>query len=370
MTVDPKVPYNSLPKLPAPLDLKDQELLLATIDASDAIAQLKTMLTMNDRNLANTLDLLSPLFVPEAVSSSGIENIITTNNSVYVAKVREERELSPAEKEALNYTEALMAGTMRIFSKGFLATNDYIMLQRILEPSNYGIRTLPGTQLKNPHTGQVFYTPPEGEALLRSLLENFENYFNFDVPAYEIFARMAILHYQFEAVHPFHDGNGRTGRMLMPLFLTKHKKLPAPVLFISRYILEHRDEYYERLRNVTFKGEWKEWILFITRATTEQAQYTCKILGHIQNTTQKIRQTLKNQLPSIYSVELVDFLFSNVYFTQKDFEKALGVSPMTARKYLHLLEGADVKVLTKRKQTGRNRYLYITPAYIRILKDA
>lgn len=366
--IDLLQPNNALPELPPDIDFKDQELLLATIDASDAIAQLKTMLTMSERSLFNTLDLLSPLFVPEAVSSSGVENIITTNNSVYVAKVMEERELTPTEKEVLNYTDALRHGSIKVFSKGFLNTNDYIDLQKILEPNNPGLRKLPGTQLKNPITGTVFYTPPEGEARIRELLANYERYFNEAAPSHQIFARMAILHYQFEAIHPFPDGNGRTGRMLMPLYLTKQHRLPAPVLFISHYILDHRDEYYEKLRKVTNEGKWKDWILYIIRATTEQARYTCNILGNIQDTTEALRSKLRSNLPAIYSAELVDFLFSSVYFTQKGFEKALSVSPMTARKYLALLEGE--KIVQKQKQTGKNRYIFITPSYIKILKNA
>lgn len=366
--VDPHKPFNKLPVLPPDIDFKDQELLLATIEASDAIAQLKTMLTMNDRNIVNTLDLVSPLFVPEAVASSGVENIITTNNSVYVAKIMEERELSPAEKEALNYIEALTIGAIKILDKGFLSTNDYIELQSILEPKKAGLRKLPGTQLKDPISNKVYYTPPEGVALIRDLLKNLEVYFNEDVPSHEVFARMAILHYQFEAIHPFSDGNGRTGRMLMPLYLNRHDRLPLPLLFISPYILEHRDEYYRRLRNVTYKGEWKGWILYITKATTVQAQYTCEVLSKIKKTIDEVKAVLKENLGSIYTIEMVDFLFSNVYFTQKNFENALNISPMTARKYLLALE--DEKILRKAKQSGKNRYIYINPAYIRILKRA
>lgn len=368
MKFDPLKPYNDLPLIPPSLDLKDQDLLLATLEASDAVSQLKTMLTMSDRHLANTLDLLSPLFVPEAVSSSGVENIVTTNDSVYVAKIMEARELSPAEKEALNYTDALMSGAQRIISHGFLATNDYINLQGILEPSKPGIRKLPGTQLKNPVSGKIYYTPPEGEQKLRTLLSDFEKYFNEKAPTHEIFARMGILHYQFEAIHPFSDGNGRTGRMLMPLYLTKQGRLPLPILFISHYILEHRDQYYEALRKVTEKNEWKEWILYIIRATTEQAKYTCKILEKIQNTTRSTRDTIREKLPTIYTAELVDFLFSNVYFTEKMFEKELGVSYMTARKYLKALTNEEI--VLQRKQSGKNRYIYIAPGYIRILKQA
>lgn len=368
MKIDPTKPYNDLPHLPPNVDLKDQELLLATLEASDAIAQLKTMLTMSQNTVINTLDLLSPLFVPEAVTSSGVENIITTNNSVYVAKIMEERELNPAEKEVINYTQALFKGMVIVSRKGILTTNDYLALQKILEPSKVGIRKIPGTQLKNPLTGDIVYTPPEGERLIRDLLSNFERYFNEEVPAHEIFSHMAILHYQFEAIHPFLDGNGRTGRMLMPLYLMRHNRLPYPVLFISRYILENRNEYYKNLREVTNGGEWKKWILYITNATTEQARYTCKVLEKIQNTIDVVRKVLREKLPAVYSAELVEFLFSNVYFTQKQFENSLKISPMTARKYLQAL--IDEEVIQRQKQTGRNKYLYITPRYISILKKA
>jgi Fic family protein len=368
MIFDPALPYNDLPPIPPEVTFTDQDLLLAAIEASEAIAQLKTMLTMSSRTINNTLDLLSPLFVPEAVSSSGVENIITTNDSVYVAKIKEERELTPAEKEALNYTEALMDGAQRVFKKGYLATNDYIAIQNILEPSRPGIRKLPGTQLANPVTGVVYYTPPESEARIRNLLGNFERYFNEDSPPHEVFARMAILHYQFEAIHPFPDGNGRTGRMLMPLYLTQQDKLPVPVLFMSHYILEHRDEYYEKLRAVTSKGEWKEWIIYITKATTIQALYTCSVLEKIRRSINRVKRTLRVDLPHVYRSELVDFLFSHAYFTQKDFENEIGVSPMTARKYLQELQHKDIVV--KSKQTGRNRFIYINPSYVNILKQA
>jgi len=354
--------------IPPVVDLKDRDLLLATIGASDAIAQLKTMLTMSSRTINNTLDLLSPLFVPEAVSSSGIENIVTTNDSVYVAKIKETRELTPAEKEALNYTDALMEGAQRVYKKGFLNTNDYIAMQKILEPNRPGIRNYPGTQLANPITKVIYYTPPDTESRIRDLLSNFEKYFNEEAPSHEVFARMAVLHYQFEAIHPFPDGNGRTGRMLMSLYLTQQGRLPVPVLFMSHYILEHRDQYYKKLRAVTSQGEWREWILYITEATTSQALYTCRILEKIRKAINVVKNTLKEELPNIYSSELVDFLFSHAYFTQKDFENEVNVSLMTARKYLQQLE--KKKIVIKSKQTGKNRYIYINPGYINILKQA
>lgn len=368
MKFDRKKPFNELPPLPAKVNLDDVEILLETINAERAIAQLRTRLTLSKRSVANTLDLLSPLFVPEAVSSSGVENIITTNDSIYTARIKEERELSPVEKETLNYTDALLAGSKMIFERGILTTNDYLKIQSELEPTKNGIRKLPGTKLANPITGEVYYTPPEGERLIRDKLANFEQYFNEKAPMAEIYARMAILHYQFEAIHPFHDGNGRTGRILMPLYLTLQGELPVPVLFISRHILQNHDEYYKRLRAVTEKNAWKDWILFIIRGTADQANYTTKILDEIQNNIAKVKALLQEKNKKIYSSELIDFLFSHAYFTIKEFEQELDISPPTAVKYLNYLEAEGI--VTKRKQTGRNRLLYINPHYTNILLKA
>lgn len=367
MKTDPTKPYNDLPKLPPAIDLKEQSLLLKTIEVGEKISQLETLLVHKKNSLANAMDLLSPLFVPEAVSSSGVENIITTNESVYIAKISDERDLSPAEKEALNYVSAISRGFVRVIRKEFLATNDYIEIQRVLEPSKSGIRKIPGTALRNPVTGRVYYTPPEGELLIRDLLKNFEDYFNEKAPSHEVFSRMAILHYQFEAIHPFPDANGRTGRMLMSLYLTKQGYLSFPILFISRFILENRDKYYEALRNVTYKNDWDGWIHYILDATIAQADYTCKILVKVNSVMDEVRDEIKRSFPRILSTEeLVNFLFTSVYFTQKQFEKALQISPMTARKYLQYLQDKDI--VYGRKQTGKNRFIYITPKYINILK--
>jgi Fic family protein len=297
---NPLFPNNNLPGLPPGVDLHDTDLLVLAMETIRSISQLRTRLTLNKRSVANTLDLLSPLFVPEAVASSGIENIITTNDNVYIAKIKEERELTPAEKEALNYTNALMRGAQIVDDKGFLTTNDYVALQTILEPMKRGLRNYPGTTLTNPATSKVYYTPPEGESLIRDKLANFEQYYNDPAPIEEVYARMAILHYQFEAIHPFGDGNGRTGRILMPLYLTLQGELPVPVLFISQYILEHRDEYYEKLRGVTEKNDWKNWILYIMSATKEQAEYTCKVLERIQKNIGTVKQFLKDNFRNIY----------------------------------------------------------------------
>lgn len=365
--VDVNVPYNDLPLLPPDVNLKDTELLLLTLDVERAISQLRTRLTLSKRTIANTLDLLSPLFVPEAVASSGVENIITTNDSVYVAKLKEERDLTLSEKETMRYADALVVGARLINKKGFLATNDYLAIQGILEPNNKGIRNIPGTQLRN-RMGKVYYTPPAGERLIRDKLTNFEQYYNEKAPMHEVYARMAILHYQLEAIHPFWDGNGRTGRILMPLYLTLQRELPVPVLFISQYILNHRDEYYEKLRDVTNRGRWKAWIKYIMSATKEQADYTTEVLDKIQKNLSEVKKMLKEKYKNMYSSELVDFLFSRAYFTEKQFETELKVSFPTARKYLACLE--EEGIIKKGMQAGRNRYLYVNKRYAKILLNA
>lgn len=368
MRININQPYNDLPLLPPKVNLLDTDILLKTIEVERAIAQLRTRLTLSRRSVANTLDLLSPLFVPEAVASSGVENIITTNNSVYVAKLKEERDLASSEKETMRYADALMLGAKLINKNGFLATNDYLRIQAVLEPNKKGIRKIPGTQLRNYSTGRVYYTPPEGESLIRDKLANYEQYYNEQSPMSEVYARMAILHYQLEAIHPFMDGNGRTGRILMPLYLTLQKELPVPVLFISQYILNHRDEYYERLRAVTNYGRWKPWILYIMAATKEQADYTTRILDKIQRNLSEVKLLLKEKYKNMYSAELLDFMFSRTYFTEKQFEEELHVSFPTARKYLACLEREGI--VQKRMQSGRNRFLYINKRYASVLLSA
>lgn len=367
MAFDINQPYNELPLLPpANLDLAAKEILIPSMEASEAIGALNVMLGSNMKNVLNSIHMISPLFVPEAVASSGVENIITTNEKVYEAQLLEAGSLKPEEKEALNYVGALVGAYENLLEKKFLSTNQFIAMQQDLEPKRAGLRKLPGTILSNPVTKEVYYTPPEGEALIRSLLANLEQYFNEPAPAYEIYARMAIMHYQFEAIHPFVDGNGRTGRMLMPLYLAAQERLEIPLLFISRYILANRDEYYAKLRAVTYKSEWEPWIIYIIEATTEQARYTTKVLERITQAVEQTRSQIKQKLPAMYSAELVEFIFSEPYFALADFERELSISYVTARKYLAVLE--EQGLLMKKKQGSRGRFIYTNPQYIKILK--
>ncbi len=350
------------------MDLATPQIVTVSIEASEAIGAINVLMSSDAQHALNSLNMISPLFVPEAVASSGVENIITTNDQVYEAQLLATGALRPEQKEVLNYADALIGGFAQLARRHGLSTNDILEMQRTLEPAKPGIRKLPGTTLRNPTTGEVFYTPPEGEARLRELLANFETYFNEQAPAAEVYARMAIMHYQFEAIHPFQDGNGRTGRMLMPLYLKAQHRLDVPLLFISRYILAHRDEYYTKLRSVTADGEWTPWILYIIQATIEQARYTKGVLESIQDAIETTRRGIRQKLPTIYSAELVEFIFGQPYFAVADLERVLGVSYVTARKYLAALEAEGL--LVKKKQGSRGRFIYTNPQYIKILKAA
>lgn len=367
--IDPKKPYNSLRHLPPKnFNFDDPDILKKSLHATKSIAALNSAIVTNKNNLFHTVNMMSPLYVPEAVASSSIENIITTNERIYQLKLLDDSELSPADKEVGQYLKALELGYAQLQEKKYLATNQYLSIQKRLEPTKNGIRKLPGTQLSDPSKDIVYYTPPVGESRIRVLLKNYEDYFNSKAPAHEIFSRAAILHYQFEAIHPFYDGNGRTGRMLIPLYLTKQMALDAPILFVSKYILENRDEYYQSLRNVTYKEDWKEWILYMVTAIDSQAKYTLYILNKIQFYKQKLDLNLEETIGHTYARDVSDLLYAKPFFVQLDFEKGLSISQMTARKYLKILE--DAGVIIKRKQPKRNRYLYVCPEYLALLKKA
>lgn len=367
--IDPNTAYNTLPQLfPKEINLLDEDILVKSLSAMSALAALNTMITADTNNIFHTLNMMSPLYVPEAVASSRVEEIITTNESVYMQRALEEAggDPTPAEKEVLRYTRALGEGYLFLEENGYLATNQYIAIQKKLEPNKAGIRKLPGTQLKDPKTGKVHYTPPDHERIIRDLLKNFEDIFNESASKHEVLARAAVLHYQFEAIHPFYDGNGRTGRILIPLYLNKQNILIAPLLFTSKYILENRDEYYNKLSNVTFKHEWKEWILYMLDAFEVQSEYTLNVLTKLQAFGVALRPLIRKLGSAAKADEILTLIYRNPYFTQRQFEDAVEVSPATARKYLLELEAQNI--IKRRKQPKRNRYLYVCPGYVKLLK--
>jgi Fic family protein len=369
MKPHPDIAFNTLPPLPpAGLLFDNPDLLKKSMSVSSAISELNAMLSIDDSNIWHSLNMMEPLYVPEAVTSSKVENIVTTNEKVYEARLLEEDEIAPQAKEVMRYTDALTFGSLILFKKKYLATNDYIAIQKVLEPIKIGIRKLPGTHLKNPITNKVYYTPPEGEKVIRDLLKNFEDYFNAEAPAHEVFIRAAILHYQFEAIHPFYDGNGRTGRILIPLYLFNQKLLRIPLLFVSKYILNNRDTYYGLLRGVTFESDWKSWIMYMLDAFEKQAGYTVQVLTKIRRLNEELTTKLDAVIGHAYARDTARFLYEHPYFTQAEFEQAIAVSYVTSRKYLNTL--IKNGTITRKKQQNRNRFLYACPEYIALLRKS
>lgn len=308
--------------------------------------------------------MLSPFFIPEAVASSKVEQIETTNKKVLESFGKPDSEVGDAEKEAKNYQKALMKGMLMVSKNTKLSTNDIINIQKLLLPKKDGLRDLPGYQIANKITGEVYYTPPETVTRLRSFLSNLEKYLNEDAPEHELIPRMAIIHYQFEAIHPFKDGNGRTGRMLMPLYLYQQKALDIPILFISRYILDNREKYNLLLRNVTYKNEWKEWILFMIEAVISQAAYTADVMTKILKKVDDTRELLAQDLKHIDGGRVIEFIFSEPLFSVKMFETHTDLSYATARKYLTLL----IKKGVLKKNPGKHKDFYYSPVLWSILK--
>lgn len=358
---DKNKPYNELPLLPPQFNFDDVELLKLVNKANNSLFELKGMANA----LPNSGILVSPLTIREAVASSGIENINTTVAEAMKADViYEGSELVGAAKEILNYRDALREGYKMLMDNQFLNTNSFIAIQKILEPKKSGVRRIPGTTISNSKTKEVIYTPPEGESIILDKLKNFEDYFNDqkDFDNIDPLVRMAVMHYQFEAIHPFPDGNGRTGRIIMILYLVLTGRLELPILFLSKYILENRDEYYRKLRAVTENGEWKDWVIYILRGVDIQAQDTKKNILQIRDLINKYKETVHKDISKISS-EMVDYLFSNSFYSQKIMSEKLDIHRNTAAKYFKDLEELGVVKKFKHKQG----YIYYNQKFLEVL---
>ncbi len=308
MAFQTDTPFNDLPKLPPKADVETARLLKKAASARGALGELKGV----GKLLPNEAILLNTLILEEARDSSEIENIITTRDKLYKAFASSSKNIDPATKEVLRYRSALWKGYELVQKKGFISTNMIVDIQEELIETNAGIRKLPGTKLANDKTGQVTYTPPEGEHVIRDLLGNLEKYLN-DEQGIDPLIVMAILHYQFEAIHPFYDGNGRTGRIINVLYLTLRELLDLPILYLSSYIINHKTEYYKLLLRVTTHNEWEAWIIFILNAIEKTAHDTIKKVNIIHELLQNTIEEVKKKLPDIYTKELVELLFDQPY---------------------------------------------------------
>lgn len=337
MSIDITKPYNELPELPPIKDIETKKILKACIDARASLAELRKAAEMlpNQSVLINTLPLL------EAQASSEIENIVTTTDKLFKYANRVSKtNIDPATKEALRYRTALREGFESIRSRP-LNTVLAEQLCSILRNVDMKVRTIPDTRLANHATGKTIYTPPTGEDLLRRKLHNWENFLH-EKDDVDPLIKMAVGHYQFEAIHPFTDGNGRTGRILNILYLIDKGLLDIPILYLSHYIIRHRNEYYQYLLNVTLQNDWETWIIYMLKGIASTSKWTSHKVKALVDLMAETIEHVKTKLPKIYSRELVELLFEQPYCRISNIVDAGIVKRQTAAEYLKKLASENI----------------------------
>lgn len=352
-------PFNALPPLPPDRDVETRAVLKACVEARAALAEVRIagQLIPNQAILINSIPIL------EAQASSAIENIVTTADRLFRFANDAGGDADPATKEALRYRTALYQG-FRMLERRPLTTNLAVDVCRLIKGVDMDIRATPGTALVNEASGQVVYTPPQGADRLRNMLSNWERYIH-GAEEVDPLVRMAVQHYQFEAIHPFADGNGRSGRVLNILFLVQAGLLDIPVLYLSHYIIEHRRDYYRLLLAVTTDGAWEAWILYMLAAVEQTARWTTARIGAIRALLDATAETVRTRAPKIYTRELVELIFVQPYCRISDVVGAGFARRQSASSYLKAL--VDIGVL-KDVRAGREK-LFINPGLLRILSD-
>ena len=356
MNFDPRRPFNDLAELPPATDLETRRVLKACIEARTALAELKSV----GATLPNQSVLINSIPLLEAQASTEIENIVTTSDALF-RFAHDEQAADPATKEALNYRAALRDGFDSLKQRP-LSVNTAVGVCSRLKGSDMDIRRIPGTALKNASTGEVIYTPPEGEALLRQKLSNWERFIH-EATDIDPLIRMAVAHYQFEAIHPFLDSNCRTGRVLNLLILIEQGLLDQPILYLSRHILRQRAEYYRLLLSVSRDGAWQAWILFMLEAVRETALWTRDKVLAIQRLQSAAADHMRIHAEKIYSRELVDALFVQPYCRIPNLVEAGIAKRQTASVYLKQL--VDIGMLAEQK-VGREK-LFLNLPFLRLL---
>lgn len=357
---NPEVPYNNLPLLPPNTDLETRVILRKLITASRALSELKGAIT----NLPNPTLFIDTINLQEAQASSAIENIITTQDELFKASVAEKKYENLATKEVMHYKDALWFGVQQIEARPVLTTNLFINLMQIIKENQSGIRNAPGTQLKNPATGKVVYTPPEGENVIREKLKNLEDFIHAE-DNIDPLVKMAIIHYQFEAIHPFFDGNGRTGRIILLLYLKMTELLNLPALYLSDYIIQNKDQYYTNLRKVTEDSNWEDWILYMLDMVEKTALKGRNQIAAIEELMNEMGKDIQNKLPKIYSKDLVEILFRLPYTKRSQLEAAGIGNVKTVGVYLKELEAAG---FLKSETVGKEK-LYLNFRLLETLQN-
>ena len=333
--------------LPYSEDLETKSILKQLPAAHAALAELKGIV----RSIPNQIILLNTLGIQEAKDSSSVENIITTHDELYKANLDFEVNTSPDVKEVQNYVAAMKRGFELLQTRGLLTNQTILKIQETLEGNNAGFRKLPGTALKNAQTGEIVYLPPQDPNEILSLMANLEQFINDpELSDYDPLVKMAIIHYQFESIHPFYDGNGRTGRILNILYLIMTGLQKLPILYLSSHIIRNKPDYYRLLQGVRENGDWESWISYMIRGVENTARETILLIEELKILIAEMQVLLRTRY-KFYSQELLNNLFEHPYTKIEFLVRDLGVSRITAANYLNQL-AADGVLRKERLGTG------------------
>ncbi|PKP47107.1 MAG: addiction module protein [Bacteroidetes bacterium HGW-Bacteroidetes-1] len=361
MTTKSNKAFNDLPLLPPKESLVETiSILKQESKSAVALAELKGL----TNTLPNPNILINAVILKEAQASSGIENVITTQDKLYQALYAKSTKPDVATKEVLRYREALLMGTRLIKERGFLNTNGIIAIQKELEENNAGLRRLLGTALINDLTNEVIYTPPDNFDTISDLMKNLEEYLNNDANDISPLIKLAIQHYQFESIHPFYDGNGRTGRIINVLYLILKGLLNEPVLYLSSFIIQNKGDYYRLLQEVRTKNNWEDWILYMLKGIEQTAQSTITQINKINQLFSETQKLVQDKLPKIYSKDLIEQLYIHPYCKIEFLVNNLGIERKAASRYLSSLEELGV---LKSQQKGKE-VIYINTTLYNLLK--
>lgn len=343
--------------LPPNTDLETKAILKRVASAHRYLAELKG----KSATIPNENILINTLALQEAKDSSAIENIITTHDELYKALLFENLFSNASAKEVSRYADALKHGFKLVRKQKLITQNHILTIQKTLEQNDAGYRRLPGTALINDATGQTVYTPPQDYITIAGLMDNLVAFINDDTMSeVDPLIKMALLHFQFETIHPFYDGNGRTGRILNILYLVQQDLLDLPILYLSRFIIHRKADYYRLLQEVRDKENWEEWILYMLEGIEQTAKETIGVISGIRELMQDYKQRIRKELPKIYSQDLLNNLFKHPY-TKIDFVmEELGVKRKTAAKYLDTLVDHG---FMKKQKIGRTNFYINEPLY-------
>lgn len=346
-----------IPLLPLPYDLETKSVMRQLVKAHRSLAQLRGVAGV----MPNESILISTLTLQEAKESSSVENIVTTHDDLYKAELDIFSFANPAAKEVLDYRAAILRGFKLVRQRGILSLNTIKEIQQELEHNRAGFRALPGTTLKR-QDGEVVYAPPQDGQVVERLMRNLEQFINDDTLCdADPLVKMAIAHHQFESIHPFYDGNGRTGRIINILMLITNGLIDLPILYLSRYITNNKSEYYRLIQAIRDRqdggnqAEWEEWIIFILKGIEETSRETIELINSISSLMARYKETLRSLFGRLYKHELLNNLFKHPYTKIEFMERDMQVSRQTASKYLDMI--VEKGLLQKTKMGKENYYI-------------